>query len=101
MNKTQIIKKVVGEKLKGYGFQYLKTDGPLRIFMREVHGYKRYYDPETDVVKQYISIQESGYGMGLTVRFETDAVPHRLPIRRARPAAGYFLRGREQRIVPL
>ena len=77
MNKTQIIKKIVGEKLKGYGFQYLKTDGPLRIFMREVHGYKRYYDPETD------------------------AVPHRLPIRRARPAAGYFLRGREQRIVPL
>ena len=42
--------------------------------MREAHGYKRYYDPETDVVKQYISIQESSYGMGLTVRFKTDAV---------------------------
>ena len=42
--------------------------------MREAHGYKRYYDPETDVVKQYVNIQESSYGMGLTVRFETEAV---------------------------
>ena len=74
MNKTQIIKKTVGEKLKDYGFRYLKTDGPCRIFVREAHGYKRYYDPGIDVVKQYINIQESGYGMGLTVRFETDAV---------------------------
>ena len=74
MKKTQIIKNTVGEKLKDYGFRYLKTDGPCRIFMREAHGYKRYYDPGTDVVKQYISIQESSYGMGLTVRFKTDAV---------------------------
>ena len=74
MKKTQIIKNTVGEKLKDYGFRYLKTEGPCRIFMREAHGYKRYYDPETDVVKQYISIQESSYGMGLTVRFKTDAV---------------------------
>lgn len=74
MNKTQIIKKTVGEKLKDYGFRYLKTDGSCRIFVREAHGYKRYYDPGIDVVKQYINIQESGYGMGLTVRFETDAV---------------------------
>ena len=74
MKKTQIIKNTVGEKLKGYGFRYLKTEGPCRIFMREAYGYKRYYDPETDVVKQYISIQESSYGMGLTVRFKTDAV---------------------------
>ena len=74
MKKTQIIKNTVGEKLKDYGFCYLKTKGPCRIFMREAHGYKRYYDPETDVVKQYVSIQESSYGMGLTVRFETEAV---------------------------
>ena len=74
MKKTQIIKNTVGKKLKDYGFRYLKTEGPCRIFMREAHGYKRYYDPETDVVKQYISIQESSYGMGLTVRFKTDAV---------------------------
>ncbi len=72
MNKTQIIKKVVGEKLKGYGFQYLKTDGPLRIFIREVNGFKRYYDPETDIVKQYINIQGSNFYKGLTVRFNTD-----------------------------
>lgn len=45
MNKTQIIKKTVGEKLKAYGFRYLKTDGTCRIFVREAHGYKRYYDP--------------------------------------------------------
>ncbi len=74
MKKTQIIKNTVGEKLKDYGFCYLKTEGSCRIFMREAHGYKRYYDPETDVVKQYVNIQESDYGMGLTVRFETDAV---------------------------
>lgn len=74
MNKTQIIKNTVGEKLKDYGFRYLKTDGPCRIFVREAHGYKRYYDPETDVVTQYVNIQESDYGMGVTARFETDAV---------------------------
>ncbi|MEY8525269.1 hypothetical protein AALA90_19925 [Lachnospiraceae bacterium 38-10] len=74
MKKTQIIKNTVGEKLKDYGFCCLKTEGSCRIFMREAHGYKRYYDPETDVVKQYVNIQESDYGMGLTVRFETDAV---------------------------
>lgn len=74
MKKTQIIKETVGEKLKDYGFRYLKTDGPSRIFVREAHGYKRYYDPETDIVKQYVDIQESGYGMGLTVRFKTDAI---------------------------
>ena len=74
MKKTQIIKNTVGEKLKDYGFCYLKTEGPCRIFMREAYGYKRYYDPEIGVVKQYVNIQESSYGMGLTARFETDAV---------------------------
>ena len=72
MNKTQIIKKIVGEKLKGYGFQYLKTDGPLRIFIREAHGYKRYYDPELDVVKQYVIIQDYSSGGMMTVHFKTD-----------------------------
>lgn len=74
MEKTQVIKDIVGEKLKDYGFRYLKTDGSCWTFVREAHGYKRYYDPETDVVKQYVNIQESCYGKDLTVRFETDAV---------------------------
>lgn len=72
MKKTQIIKKIVGEKLKEYGFQYLKTDGPLRIFIREAHGYKRYYDPELDVVKQYVIIQEFSSGGSVTFHLETD-----------------------------
>lgn len=72
MQKTKIIKEIVGERLKEYGFNYLKTDGPCRIFMRELQGIKRYYDPENQTVKQYINIQESGFGKDLTVRFRTD-----------------------------
>jgi len=72
MNKTQIIKKIVGEKLRDYGFDFLKTDGPCRIFMREAHGFKRYYEPETDVVKQYVMIQQSNISRSLTARFYTD-----------------------------
>ena len=73
MKKTQIIKQIVGERLKEYGFTYLKTDGPCRIFVREVQGIKRYYDPENQVVKQYINIQESSFSQSLIVRFHTDA----------------------------
>lgn len=73
MNKTKIIKEIVGESLKEYGFSFLKTDGPCRIFVREAHGFKRYYDPETDVVKQYISIQEHRFCKSLIARFYTDA----------------------------
>lgn len=72
MNKTLIIKKIVGEKLKDYGFDFLKTDGPCRIFTREVQGVKRYYDPETDIVKQYVMIQDSNISRSVTVRFYTD-----------------------------
>ena len=72
MNKTQIIKKIVGEKLKDYGFSFLKTSGPCRIFIRKVQGAKRYYDPENQVVEQYITIQESCYSQELTARFRTD-----------------------------
>ena len=72
MNKTQIIKKIVGEKLKDYGFSFLKTSGQCRIFIRKVQGAKRYYDPENQVVEQYINIQESCHSQGLTVRFCTD-----------------------------
>lgn len=73
MKKTQIIKQIVGERIKEYGFTYLKTDGPCRIFVREVQGIKRYYDPENQVVKQYINIQESSFSQSLIARFHTDA----------------------------
>ena len=72
MKKTQIIKQIVGEKLKDYGFTYLKTDGPCRFFIREVQGAKRYYDPENQVVKQYINILESSFSQSLIARFHTD-----------------------------
>lgn len=72
MNKTQMIKEIVGEKLLPFGFEYLKTDGNCWTFMREVKGIKRYYDPETDVVKQYVIIQENRFGKMLTVRFRTN-----------------------------
>lgn len=72
MNKTQMIKEMVGEKLLPFGFKYLKTDGNCWTFMREAKGIKRYYDPEIDVVKQYVIIQENRFGKMLTVRFRTN-----------------------------
>lgn len=54
----KIIKEIVGGRLKEHGFAFLKTDGVCWEFVREAHGFKRYYDPETDVVKQYVTIQE-------------------------------------------
>lgn len=74
MKKTQIIKEVVGKKLEPYGFKYLKTDGPCRIFIREVKGVGRVYDPDNDVAKQYVNIQESRFDKELIVRFETDVI---------------------------
>lgn len=73
MNRTQIIKKVVGEKLKDYGFRFLKTDDQCRIFVREAHGFKRNYDPDVDMVKQYILIQQHRFGNLVAVHFKTDA----------------------------
>ena len=73
MNRTQIIKKIVGEQLKDYGFRFLKAENTCRIFIREAHGYKRYYDPETDVVKQRIILQQHRFDNAITVRFRTDA----------------------------
>lgn len=72
MKKTQIIKEIVGKRIEPYGFQYLKTDGPCRIFIREVKGLKRYYDSENNVVEQYINIQESNLARKLIVRLSTD-----------------------------
>lgn len=72
MKKTKIIKEIVGERLKEHGFAFLKTEGVYWKFVREAHGFKRYYDPETDVVKQYVTIQENRFAKGLTVRFSTD-----------------------------
>lgn len=72
MNKTQMVKEIIGEKLIPFGFKYLKTEGNCWTFIREVKGIKRYYDPETDIVKQYIIIQENRFGKMLTVRFRTN-----------------------------
>ena len=74
MKKTQIIKEVVGKKLEPYGFKYLKTDGSCCIVIREVKGAGRAYDPDKDVAKQYVNIQESRFDKELTVRFETDVI---------------------------
>lgn len=78
MKKTQIIKNIVGERLKNYGFSYLKTDGPCRIFIRAVDGFRRYYIPEPHIVKQYISIQENNFCKALTVRVYTDVYGHEM-----------------------
>lgn len=72
MNKTKIIKEIIGEQLIPFGFKYLKTDGRCWTFIREAKGIKRCYDPETDVVKQYVIIQENRFGKMLTVRFRTN-----------------------------
>ena len=72
LNKTQIIKGIIGEKLIPFGFRYLKTDGICWTFIREVKGIKRYYDPEIDIVEQYIIVQENRFGKMLTVRFRTN-----------------------------
>ena len=73
MKKTKIIKEIVGERLKEHGFSFQEMDGVCWEFVREAHGFKRYYDPETDVVKQYVTIQEHRFAKDLTVRFHTDA----------------------------
>ena len=72
MQKTKIIKEIIGTRIEPYGFQYLKTDGPCRIFVRELTGVKRYYDPDIQTVKQYINIQESRHSKCLTARLSTD-----------------------------
>lgn len=72
MQKTKIIREVIGTRIEPYGFKYLKTDGPCRVFVREVTGIKRYYDPDIQVVRQYINIQESQFSQSVIVRFNTD-----------------------------
>lgn len=76
MKKTQIIKEIIGRQLEPFGFRYQRTDGPCRIFMREVKGVQRFYDPENDVVRQYINIQENRFSKDVTVRFSTDVYGH-------------------------
>lgn len=72
MNKTQIVKEIIGKKLIPFGFKYYKTSEPCWTFMREAAGIKRYYDPEIDIVEQYIIVQEHRFGKMLTVRFRTN-----------------------------
>lgn len=76
MQKTKIIREIIGTRIEPYGFKYLKTEGPCRIFVREVTGIKRYFDPEIQTVKQYINIQESRFSKSLIARFHTDAFGH-------------------------
>lgn len=76
MKKTQIIREIIGRQLKPFGFQYQKTEGSCRIFMREVKGVPRFYEPERDAVQQYINIQENRFSKEVTARFSTDAYGH-------------------------
>lgn len=80
MQKTKIIREIIGTRIEPYGFKYLKTEGPCRIFVREVTGIKRYYDPDIQTVKQYINIQESQFAKSLIVRFHTDAYGHGMDV---------------------
>lgn len=76
MKKTAIIKEIVGEALKPYGFEYMKTEGSSRIFVKRLEGIKSYYDPEKKTVEQYIGIYESSYSKSLRVELDTDAYGH-------------------------
>lgn len=73
MNKARIIKEIIGKRINPYGFQYVKAENLCWIFLREVRGITRYHDPDNDVVKQYISIEESRYDKMVIVRIATDA----------------------------
>lgn len=73
MKKAKIVKEIIGNKIAPLGFKYLKTDGSCHIFIREIKGIKRYYNPEIDVVEQYINIQESNFSKALVVRLSTNA----------------------------
>lgn len=75
MQKTKIIREIIGTRIEPYGFKYLKTDGPCRIFVREVTGVKRYYDPDIQMVRQYINIQESRFSKRLIARLSTEINP--------------------------
>jgi hypothetical protein len=59
LKKTQIIRGIIGENLKDYGFSFLKTDGACRIFIREVQGVKR-YPAICDELRQIVLINENG-----------------------------------------
>ncbi len=50
----------------------MKSENLEWTFTREVEGFKRYYDPDEQVVKQYLEILESRYEKTLTVRIYTD-----------------------------
>ncbi len=76
MKKNAIIKEIVGEALKPYGFNYMKTEGPCRIFVKTLDGIKRYYDPRKSTVEQYINIQESNFDKELRVMLSTDVYGH-------------------------
>lgn len=75
MQKTKIIKEIIGKRIEPYGFHFQETDGTTRIFVREVKGIKRYYDPEIDVVNQYIKIVKHAFAMLDEMSAEEEAIP--------------------------
>lgn len=76
MKKTQIVKEIIGKKLKDYGFVYKKKDGVQWVFEREIP-YKRVYDPNHNFVKQYVMIQEHRYANELAMHFWTNVLLNR------------------------
>lgn len=67
-----MVKDIVGEKIREYGFKYLKTEQQNYYFLREIGGVRRIYDPSDNRVRQYILIQKNRFDQLLTVRFFTD-----------------------------
>ena len=73
MKKVKIIKDIIGKRIEPYGFQFLKAENLCWTFVREVKGIKRYHDPDNDIVKQYINIEESRFDKIIIVRLAADA----------------------------
>ncbi|MBR1702881.1 MAG: hypothetical protein IJ716_13190 [Lachnospiraceae bacterium] len=72
MQKTKMIKEIIGTAIKPYGFQYWKTDGPSRVFIKRLEGVKRYFDPEVTTAELYINIQDSNVAKALYVRLSSN-----------------------------
>lgn len=72
VNKSKIIKEVIGGRLKSYGFDCERADAVSVRFKREICGVDRVYDPEDDRVRQYVLVQRSRFDDILTLRVCTD-----------------------------
>lgn len=79
MQKTKIIKEIIGTALEPYGFKYQKTEGPCRIFVKTLEGIRRYFDPDNTTLNQYINIQDSNVESALYARISTNAYGKGIP----------------------